>query len=86
MKLKDNFILRDVAGQTVVLPADDVLNLNTMVTLNDTGKFLWERLETETTVDALVDALLSEYEVDEPTARVSVENFTAKLYEHGFLC
>lgn len=86
MKLKEGFILRDVAGQTVVLPAGDVLNLNMMITLNDTGKFLWEHLEAETTIDELVAALLREYDVDETTARTSVENFVAKLNENGFLC
>ena len=44
MKLKDGFVLRQVAGQTVVLPCGDALDLNMMITLNDTGTFLWERL------------------------------------------
>ena len=47
MKLKEGFLLRQVAGQNVVLPDDDTLNLNVMITLNDTGAFLWERLAQE---------------------------------------
>ena len=65
MKLKDGFILREVAGQPVVLPVGSELNLNTMITLNETGKFLWERLQSETDEAALVAALLEEYDVDE---------------------
>ena len=45
MKLKDGFILRSVAGETVVVPTGDDLDLNMMITLNETGKFLWEHLE-----------------------------------------
>ena len=85
MKLKDGFILRDVAGQTVVLPAGDGLDLNMMITLNGTGKFLWEHLDQGTDEAALTAALLAEYNVDENTAKVAVAGFIAKLNEYGFL-
>jgi len=85
IKLKPGFILRTVAGQVVVLPSGDELDLNMMITLNDTGKFLWERLETGAEVEELVSALLAEYDVDEATARAGVECFIAKLNENGFL-
>ena len=85
MKLKEGFLLRQVAGQTVVLPTGDELDLNMMITLNDTGAFLWERLQDETTEDALVEALLGEYDVDEATARKSVAAFVQKLNDNGFL-
>lgn len=85
MKIKDGFMLRRVAGQTVVLPADSNLDLNMMITLNETGAFLWERLQSETTEDALVAALLEEYDVDEATARECVQNFVGKLNAHEFL-
>jgi len=85
MKLKDGFILRTVAGQTVVLPTGDELDLNMMITLNDTGKFLWELLQTETDEAALTAELLKEYDVDEATAAKAVAGFVAKLSENGFL-
>ena len=85
MKLKEGFLLREVAGQVVVLPTGDELDLNMMITLNDTGKFLWERLEEETSEEALVEALLSEYDVDKETAVKSVVFFVAKLHDNGFL-
>lgn len=85
MKLKDGFVLREVAGETVVLPSGDDLNLNMMITLNETGKFLWEQLEKGAEQEELVAALLSEYDVDEATAKRSVENFCNKLTEHGFV-
>ena len=86
MKLKDGFLLRQVAGQTVVLPSGDELDLNMMITLNETGAFLWERLNQETTEEALVAALLSEYDVDEATAKNAVAGFVKKLSDNGFLC
>lgn len=85
MKLKDGFILREIAGQTVVLPTGDDLNLNMMITLNSTGKFLWTRLEQEVTEEELVAAVLAEYDVDEATAKSAVEAFVAQLNANGFL-
>lgn len=85
MKLKQGFILRTVAGETVVLPSGVELDLNMMITLNETGKFLWQRLEVGAEVDELVADLLKEYDVDEATARAGVERFVAKLNENGFL-
>ena len=85
MKLKQGFIMREIAGEIIVVPSGDELNLNMMITLNGTGRFLWQRLETGATMDELVQAMLGEYEVDEQTARAGVERFVNKLKECGFL-
>lgn len=85
MKLKDGFILREVAGQTVVLPTGGDLNLNMMITLNETAKFLWEKLQNEIDEAGLVAALIAEYEVGEDLAKSCVESFVAELKKHDFL-
>ena len=85
MKLKEGFILQEVAGETVVLPTGDDLDMNMMITLNSTARFLWERMEQETTKEALVDALLAEYGIDRGTAQLCVDNFVEKLVENDFL-
>ncbi len=85
MKLKDGFILREVAGEHVVLSVGGEMDLNGMITLNDTGCTLWKRLEQEAELSDLTAALLAEYEVDEPTARAAVERFVEKLKELDLL-
>lgn len=85
MKIKDCFILREVAGQTVVIPTGDEINTNMMITLNETGTFLWKLLETDTNEAVLTAALLAEYDVDEVTAQKAVQNFVATLKKHDFL-
>ena len=85
MKLKDGFILRTVAGETVVLPTAGVTNFDMMITLNDTGKFLWERLAVGAEEAELVSALLAEYDVTEELATHSVAAFVARLKELDFL-
>ncbi len=86
MKLKKEFVLRCFADCNVVLCiGEGSANLNQMTTLNETGRFLWEQLQTEKTADQLVVALLEEYEVDKETAYRHVEAFTNKLKEGGYL-
>lgn len=85
MKLKDGFILREIAGQIVVLPSGDELDLNMMITLNDTGKFIWNMLEQDCDEAAIVSAILKEYDVDNTTAEAAVSGFICKLNEYGFL-
>lgn len=85
MRIKDGFVLRTVAGQNVVLPSGDELNLNMMITLNETGAFLWERLQQDTSEEKLVQALLEEYEVDEKNALASVRRFVGELKDHALL-
>lgn len=84
MKLAQGFLLREVAGQNIVIPAGD-MDLNAMITLNETGAFLWKLLENETDESVLIEALLSEYDVDEVTAQKAVAAFVQKLKDHEFL-
>lgn len=86
MRLKDGFVIHSIAGQTVVLPSGDELDLNMMITLNDTGRFLWEQLAEEKTEEQLVEALLAEYDVSRERAAQAVTKFVAGLNENGFLC
>ena len=85
LKLKEGFVLRQVARETVVIPSGNEINLNMMITLNETGEFLWDYLTRGTDAEELVTALLGEYDVDETTAWSSVDAFVAKLNEYGFL-
>lgn len=86
MKIKDGFAVCEVAGRMVVIAADErAQNVNAMITLNDTAHFLWERMQVETNADALVAALLDEYEVEEERARVEVDAFVARLGQEGLL-
>lgn len=85
MKIRDAFLLREVAGETVVIPSGNAPDFNFMINLNETGAFLWKKLLEETTEDALVAALLKEYDVEEDAARKHVAAFVSALNGHGIL-
>ena len=85
MKIKTDYILRVVAKQNVVLPASGDLELDRMLTLNNTGKFLWQQLQQDVEKEDLVRAMLDHYEIEEGTARTCVDNFVNKLTQYGFI-
>lgn len=87
MKTKSGFLLRSIAGCNIVVTTGNrTFDFNGMINLNETGAFLWKRLEKGATEDELVAAILENYEdVDEDTARSSIQNFLKTLREGGCL-
>ncbi len=80
MKIKEGFILRKVASSyAVVATGKRVKEFNGVITLNETGAFLWNKLVGGATEEDLVTALLNEYEVDKSVAETDVKKFTEKL-------
>lgn len=86
MKIKNGFILREIAGQHMAVAVGArARELHGMMGMNETAAFLWKKLENETTEDALTEALLEEYEIDEPKARQTIGEFIVRLREEGVL-
>ncbi len=86
LKIKTGFSLRRVGDNAIVVPMGaQTVNFRCVITLNDTGCFLWEQLQTQQTVDALVEALLSEYEVTAEQAKVDVSHFLDELRQAELL-
>ena len=84
MKLRNNLILRQVAGNWVVLPLGEAaLDCADMLHLNETGAMLWKSLEKGSDREALVAALTAEYDVPEQQAQQDVEAFLQKLLSAG---
>ena len=86
MKIKEGFALRQVGDNHIVVPVGaQTLDFRCIITLNDSGAFLWQLLQDENTVDGLVEAILEEYEVEESVARTDIEKFVAALKESDLL-
>ena len=80
MKLKQEFVLREVAGEHIVIPVAGLGDrFNGLLTLNETGVFIWKQLEQERDEPQIVDALLEEYEVSRETAERDVAELCAQL-------
>ena len=86
MKFRGEFILRNVAGNNLIVPLDsDTVDFNKMITLNETGTFLWECLSDGQTEDELLESMLSEYEVSKEKAQADIEKFIDSLRNSNIL-
>lgn len=80
MKIKSGYIMRELADNYVVVPTGQAtVDFNGMITLNETGAFLWEQLAEEKNLEELVENFTKEYDVDEATARKDIMEFVEKL-------
>lgn len=76
MKIKNGFMLREVASQTMVVAVGEASKtFNGIIRLNSTGKFLWENMQEDTTKDQLVSKMTAEYDIDAATAEKDIDAF-----------
>ena len=84
MKIKSGFILKEIAGEHVLMFLDATLK-NKVITLNETGAFIFNLISEGKTEDEITTALLSEYEIDEASASKDVKKFIGVLSSLGAL-
>lgn len=86
MKIKSGFIVREIAGSHVAAATGEAAkNFNGIITLNETGRFLFSLLQNEMTEQELIDAMRENFDVDEKTAGEDVRLFVNKLKESNIL-
>ena len=86
MKIKQGFITKKVAGDVIVIPAEQALvDFKAVITLNETGAFLWELLKDEQTKESLLESMLGEYEGDKDLMLADIEEFLKVLEDKGLL-
>ena len=86
MKIKEGFLLRQVGGNNVVVPVGaQSVDFRCIITLNEVGAFLWQKMAADCTIESLVEALLSEYDVTADIATADVERFVSSLREKNLL-
>lgn len=85
MKIADGFLLKTVAGKNIVVSVGAEVNFNGMLTLNDTGVYLWNLLQKDTTKDNILNKMLEEYDVSEEIASADIDAFIQKLRQANIL-
>lgn len=87
MKIKSGFLLRKVSDVYVVVAVGEASKVfGGMISLNETGAFLWEKLANGCKdKDELLGLLLEEYEVSEAVAKKDIDTFIEKLNASSLL-
>lgn len=86
MKIVKEFILRDIAGEYVLVPTGETSQeFNGFITISDTARFIWENIEKTDNFEELVKLILNEYEIDEETAARDTAGMVRDLLANGFI-
>lgn len=86
MKVRKDFVLRETAGDYMIIPTGrTVQSFDGLITVNEVGADLWNMLQSEVTFDDLLRGILTIYDVDEETAEEDIREFLDTLRESGIL-
>lgn len=87
MKLKENLVLREIAGEYMIVnPYNQSVDMTQVLSLNETAGWLWKQVEgKEFECEQLVDLLCEEYEVDRSEAEADVRDLCLEWKKNGLL-
>ena len=77
-------MLKEVAGSYIVIPVGQV-DFTAMITLNETGAFLWELLGNDCDIAHLCAKMTAEYDIDEATAMRDIQSFVKILTDNNLV-
>lgn len=85
MKIKEGFVVREVAGEYVVMNLGGEASFDGMITLNETGALIWKAIENGKNADEIAGKIVSEYEIDKETALNDIKKFIEKMNGAGVI-
>ena len=79
-KMKSKYVVRAVGNELILVPlTGNVAQMNELFTMNETGKFIWENIDENTTLADLENLMTEAFQIDDETARKDIATFIKKL-------
>lgn len=87
MKLKDNLVLREIAGEYMIVnPFNESVDMTQVLSLNETAGWLWKQVEgKDFECEDLVNLLCNEYEVEREEAEADIRELCMEWQKNGLL-
>ena len=86
MKIREGFLLRSVGESYVVIPVgENSADFSNVITLNHSGAFVWNCLESDTTREEVIEKMLKEYDVSAEVAERDLTRFVDMLKANRLL-
>jgi len=71
-----SIVTRKTGNEYVLVPvANNIADMDSVYTLNETGAFIWELIDGEKCIEELIDEVIKEYTTDRETATTDVLSF-----------
>ena len=84
MVRSENFIKRKIGTDyAIVAVGEATRHFNGIISVNETGSFIWDQLEKAMTMEELTEKLTEEYGIDAATAAADAEKFLEVLRSVG---
>jgi hypothetical protein len=79
-KLKSKFVARNVGNELILVPLTaNVAQMSELFTLNETGKFIWENINENSTILEIENSMIETFDIDSAIAKRDIDLFLSKL-------
>lgn len=86
MKVKNNFILRNIVDDHLLIPTGETaLKVQGLVALSESGSMLYQMLQQECTKEDLLSAMLREYDITPEIAAEDIDSFLDQMRQMDML-
>ena len=75
-------VTRKTGNEYVLVPvANNIADMNSVYTLNETGAFIWEQIDGKRNIENIIELVTQEYEIDKASASKDVFDFIDNMKE-----
>lgn len=86
IKKNPAYIVKAIMDETVIIPTGNAIeNFNGMISTNEVAGFIWQNIDGCESVEAMIELVLEEFDVDRKTASEDVTGFLKTLKELGMI-
>ncbi len=76
-------VTRKTGNEYVLVPiANNIADMNSVYTLNESGAFIWEQIDGKKSVEDIIDAMTKEYDVSTETASKDIFIFIDNMSKY----
>jgi hypothetical protein len=75
-----SIVTRKTGNEYVLVPiTNNIADMNSVYTLNETGAFIWEQIDGRRNVEEIINELTNEYDIDKQNAESDVFTFIENM-------
>jgi hypothetical protein len=76
-------VTRKTGNEYVLVPiTNNIADMNSVYTLNETGAFIWEQIDGKRCVEEIITRLINEYDIDKQSAESDVFSFIENMSKY----
>lgn len=76
MRAKDGYMTRQMGDSYIVVAVDDIEDeFDGLITLNNSGLFIWEQLQNDITYDNLLNSIVERYDAPVEIIKADLDRF-----------